>query len=364
MTNWQQQPFRLATLIWAIGPIVVLIAPGPTNAGDEPPKPVQVAKVETGGSAGDIRFSPDGKTLAVLDSDPAQHFILWDVPTRKVRDTLKDVARVCMDFAFTPDSRGLALINISRVQVLDLKTRESRALYKNSDDADALAFSPDGKLLATGDTKGQVVVWDYAAGKERAVLKCPGLVGRRGIRFYPNGKTLVVSGSRSTMEGNVITPHDEIWLFDLDRKELRRTITEGTAALAVSPDGKTLATQGEWAKEVLLWDTATDKVREKYKLKEGHVFALEYSPDGRVLFAGGGQPENLFGIRSPGLVTAFDTVTGKPLGTFKALEDHVAHMAVSPDGKLLAVSYGLTTGSLKHIAVWDVSSLVPQSSRK
>jgi WD40 repeat protein len=346
-----------APLITLIIGLAISFHTTPLTADDTSFKPTLVAKIETKGSAGDVRFSPDGKTLAVLDSQKeGHHYILWDIPTRKVRDTFK-AAKVCMDFAFTPDSQGLALIEFSRVQVLDLKTRESRQLYKNSDDAYALTFSPNGKLLASGDMKGQVTIWDYAANKEWAVLKCPGIVESRGIRFYPDGKTLVVVGSRSTEKGKVTVSHDEIWLFDLERKELRQTLTEGTAALAVSPDGKTLATQGEAAKDVLLWDTSTNKVRNKYKLESGYVFSLEYSPDGRVLFAGGGQPESPLGIRSPGLVTAFDSATGKLLGTFKALEDHVAHMAVSPDGKLLAVSYGLSTGSMNHVAVWDVSSL-------
>jgi WD40 repeat protein len=250
--------------------------------------------------------------------------------------------------------------------VLDLATRKTRTLYKHSDELVALTVSHGRKLLATSDLDGRIVVWDFTAGKEVANVTCPGLTTGE-IRFSPTENTLFVPSYRV----------NGIWVFDLDRKVLRETIKGGTTAFAVSPDGKTLARtviptgsnylEGTNGKEVVLFDTRTYKVRDKYKVDSWYIFNVQYSPDGRVLFAGGGQPESPLGVgwfRPPGMVAAWDTATGKSLGQFKALLDHVVHMAVSPDGKLLAVGYGGTTGSLKHIAVWDVSSLRPQPPAK
>jgi WD40 repeat protein len=229
----------------------------------------------------------------------------------------------------------------------------------------ALTFPHGGKLLATSDWKGRIVIWDFAAGKEVAKLTCPGRVDGE-IRICPGEKTLIATGYED----------GEIWFFDLERKALRETIKGGTTALAVSPDGKTLARtvipaesnyfEGTAAKEVVLFDANTGKVRDKYKVGSWNAFALQYSPDGRVLFAGGGHPDNpleLEILRSPGKVTAWDTATGKSYGEFRALNDHVIQMSVSSDGKLLAVGYGRAM-SKKHVAVWDVSSLRPQLPAK
>lgn len=362
MTIWPHQAFWIVPFAWAIH-FSLISACSAADGGAA--KPTLVAKIEAKGRAIEVQFSPDGKTLAVEDySSEDINLILWDVPTRKVRETIK-VSRHLEKLTFSPDGKEVVFHGEFSVNVLDLTTRKSRTLYKHSDGVVALTVSHGGKLLATGDLEGRIVIWDFVAGKEVAKLTCPGRIDGE-IRFCPGEKSLIVAGYKG-----------EIWFFDLERKVVRETIKGGTTALAVSPDGKTLARtvipaessylEGTAAKEVVLFDANTGKVRDKYKVGSWYVFNLQYSPDGRVLFAGGGQPENPLGLeilRSPGMVTAWDTATGKSYGQFQALRDHVVQMSVSSDGKLLAVGYGGTAGSLKHAAVWDVSSLRPRPPAK
>ncbi len=355
MSIWPHQAFWIVPFAWTIHFSLISAC---AAADDGAAKPTLVAKIKAQGRAGEVQFSPDGKTLAVEDSHDDINLILWDVPTRKVRETIK-VSRTLEMLSFSPDGKEVVFRGEFSVKVLDLTTRKSRTLYEHSDPVVALTVSHGGKLLATGDLKGRIIIWDFVAGKEVAKLTCPGRINP-DIRFCPGEKTLIVTGYKD----------DEIWFFDLERKELRKTI-KGFAKLAVSPDGKTLATTvipAKWTDandEVVLFDMNTGRVRDKYKVNGWYVFALQYSSDGRVLFAGGGLPEDPLGLlRSPGRVTAWDTATGKSYGQFWALRDHVWHMTLSPDGKLLAVSYGLTTGSLNHVAVWDVSSFRPQPPAK
>jgi WD40 repeat protein len=363
LSIWPRRSSWIVPLAWTIH--VSLISSN-SAADGEAAKPTLVAKIEAQGRAGEVQFSPDGKTLAVVDSHDGMDLMLWDVPKRKVRETIPAFSRCCGEFTFSPDSNEVVFLESSSVKVLDLTTHKSRTLYKHAEEVTALTVSHEYKLLATGVFDGRIVIWDFASGKELARLTCPGRINGQ-IRFSSDGKTLIVTAYGRS----------EIWFFDLERKVLRETIKGGTTALAVSPNNKTLARtvipagsnylEGTSAKEVVLFDTNTGKVRDKYAVDSWYIFNLQYSPDGRVLFAGGGQPESPLGvgfIRPPGMVAAWDAATGKSLEQFKALPDHVVHMTVSPDGKLLAVGYGLTAGSLKHVAVWEVSSLRPPPPAK
>src|SRR5262245_29473967 len=84
-------------------------------AADAETKPTHVAKITTGGTAADVRFSPDGKTLAIqFNDDNASQMMFWDVETRKARNTIKKLAIVCMDFAFTPDGEGMIYLDVTR----------------------------------------------------------------------------------------------------------------------------------------------------------------------------------------------------------------------------------------------------------
>jgi len=362
MSIWPHQAFWIVSFAWTIHFSLISAC---LAADGGPAKPTVVAKIETRGSAWAVQFSPDGKTLAVGDFCLTKDFnlILWDVPTRKLRETIPST-RDLKELTFSPDGKEVVFLDSSKVNVLNLTTRKTRTLYKHANDVMALTVSRESKLLATSDFDGRIVIWDFAAEKEMAKLTCPGQIGGK-IRFSSGQKTLIVTA----YEG------DRTWFFDLERKQLRETLKDGTAALAVSPDGKTFARTVSHSysdlhevpyppkDEVVLSDANTGKVRDKYKVNYWYVYNLQYSPDGRVLFAGGGWPDSPIPLeifRSPGMVTAWDTSTGKSNGQFQALKDHVMEMGVSPDGKLLAVG----CGGLKHVAVWDVSSLRPQPPAK
>jgi WD40 repeat protein len=89
------------------------------------------------------------------------------------------------------------------------------------------------------------------------------------------------------------------------------------------------------------------------------VEAVAYSRDGRILIAAGGSG-NLPGLTlNPGIVTLWDTKTDKMLHSFRALDVTVRKVALSPDGKLLAVS---PLDHLLKVNVWDISQLLPKES--
>jgi glucose repression regulatory protein TUP1 len=125
--------------------------------------------------------------------------------------------------------------------------------------------------------------------------------------------------------------------------------------LAVSPDGKTIVTPGD-AKDMWIWDIEKERIRDKWSAQFKLVHAVTFSRDGRILIAAGGNG-NLPGSQLfPGQVTIWDVRTGKRLQTFKALDVTIGKIALSPDGKLLAVS---PSEHLLKVNVWDISHSEP-----
>lgn len=187
----------------------------------------------------------------------------------------------------------------------------------HNDHVQAVAFSPDGKILATGNGE-MISLWDVATCRVRRRLSGHG-GSIRALAFSSDGTTLA-SGSSDT----------RVILWDLPVGRPRHTLTghEGMInAIAFSPDSKKLATIG-WKHHIKLWDVDTGKEQIQLggELKWG--LSVAFSPDGKSIAMGGQQVVYQWDLAKPGDVEEIQP-------DHKAL---IRCVAFSPDGKLLAVA--------------------------
>ena len=145
---------------------------------------------------------------------------------------------------------------------------------------ESLAFSPDGKTLASGSFQ-EMTLWDVE--KAAPKTRIPGFADRvTAIAYSPDGKLIATGGGAATEDG-------EVKLFDANGKpagDIKNGHSDTVFGLAFSPDNKLLATAAA-DKFIKVWEMPAGKLAKSFEGHTHHVMDVAWSIDGKKLFSGG-----------------------------------------------------------------------------
>ena len=284
----------------------------------------------TGGTHMPLAFRPSCKVLA--SGNGASRVVLWDVRSGRLVKKIGDPTRIS-SLARSPDGKTLAVwrTNERLVRILDYATGRQLHILDLGVAVASLAFSPDGNTLASGSYQA-VRLWDTATWRVVRLLK-----NKKGnfldLSFSPDSRILAAASDHV------------VRLWDVASGRQVRSLRERgkgfwyMKALAISPDGNTLATAKTSSFSVQLWDILGGKRLRMLTGHSGGVTDLAFSPDGRTLASSS----------SDKTVRLWNPRDGRQVAVLKGHTKEVTSVAFDSTGTLL------TSGSEDHtVRLWNI----------
>lgn len=240
------------------------------------------------------------------------------------------------EVAFSPDGDRIAVattwglyvyaINAGQVQPDALLAIDPETVINT------LAYSPDGALIATGDTDRQVILWDAVTGEQKQVLQ-DHENWIRSVAFSPDGMYLVSGSSDAAVRLWPI--RDGVAVDTVELVGFEVTVW----AVTFSPDSQTLAV-GLNDNRIQLIEVANPDNRRTLQGHSGRVFALTFSADG----------SRLASASADGTARLWDVMTGETLTTFEGHVGWLRGVAFAPDGESLVTASYDSTARLWNVA--------------
>jgi WD40 repeat protein len=217
--------------------------------------------------------------------------------------------------------------------VLAQDVRLRKTLQGHSETVYTIAWSPDGKTLASGSWDGTVKLWNTSTDTVAGTLRAEhtGIPGIQSVSWSPDGKALA--------SGHHV---GAIRLWDPITRKNTATIesnSEWLHSVVWSPDGRCLASVADGA--IRLWDVRARKNTGTFRGGKEWINSVAWAPDGKSVASG----------NSSGVVTIWDVSSGRRIASLDHEEGfHVLAVAFSPNGKILAAAPGY------NIELWDAAN--------
>jgi len=344
---------------------------GATGAADEPPSgPLEVGRRLPPPTPVAFEIPPEPLSLAqgaalartalVTNPAPIKGLHSWTLETRSHRGAVSALA-------YRPDGRLLATAgDDGAIRLWDAAADDLiQALIAGGHALASLSWSPDGRFLAAGTTGGKIQLWEPQTGLLLRTLG--GHIGQvDSVAFSPLGRILASGGADGAIR-----------LWDVSAAEVSQVLdghVAGVLALAWSPDGKTLASGGSVDGRVRLWDAESGHLQHEYLARRQvtpmpdistepggqHVVEiadLVWSRDGKMLWPAAGCQFG-WSVDSPLL----DAASAEPLRTILRPHQGLSRLAWSPDGRILVGVRKRTTGGPQAYA-WDAETGTQREGR-
>lgn len=317
----------------------------PTLAPGSSPTPITIKSnnailvPDIGSTARSLVWSRDGNYLYIGTFDKG--VTIYDVINKKIFATVGNNTNIS-SLAISPNGKILAvgIANDGSVRlwaVENIRPEYEVTIFPAhgdkvfSPDVLGVAFSPDGKLVASCGFDGKVIIWDVATGKMIKKFDVQDSVFE--VAFSPDGKSFIAG----------LSVKEEFMVWDTNTWEILNTF-EGDQSwdLSLSPDGSKMISAGGGIHEANLWDVKTGKLLFNFqKETDGFAEAVSYDPNGELVALGDGY----------GYVFFLDTNTGELIKEFHIDAEYrgISAIAFNPDGTKIA------TGGAQVI-IWNLDA--------
>lgn len=291
-----------------------------------------------------IALSPDGKVVAICNR--TQGIVLREVDTGNERRRIQDKEGTCV--AFAPDGKTLAVAGGYKrgARLYDPETGAAKGELPilprrgNRGDYYHMAFSHDGRILATVGGAQPAVLWDVAERKELHRLP---VTWASGMTFSTDDKTFAIS------------VYSSIRLWDTRTgKELHPNEgqTGEVNAVAISPDGRFVVSGSYWDYSVHVWDSASGRLLHVLDKNDADIRKLDFGLDGETFVSAGGES----------VIRQWNAVSGKQIREFPLkgpnieVTQQVRNLRHSADGKIIAAVSSGYGGTGVTLWAWDADT--------
>ena len=284
------------------------------------------------GSVISIDYAPDSKTILIVSTDKTAR--IWDAETGELLQTLKDnFIYGSYLAAFAPDGKTAAVGADGGIYIWDIETGDCIHRFEGGMGSrravkiNAFTYSPDGKLIANENDR-EIHIWDAQTGDPLRILEK--YVHESVVVFSPDGKSLATGFSRGYKDW-------PLNVYNSETGELIRSIKAHTymiTAVMYSPDGSLLVS-GAKDKTIKIWDAETGALRTMIGGGENVVTQTAYSPDGKTLVQIVKAADTLR-QKHQTRIRIWDAETGALLHAFDGPDTFTASLTFSPNGDSFA----------------------------
>jgi WD40 repeat protein len=292
-----------------------------------------------------LAFTPDGTVLASTAGNTGEYDIyLWDVASGRKIGTLEGHTGIIWELAFSQDGKMLASVSSDKTaKVWDWQNGDLLKTLGFPGEVASVGFSPDGQSLAVGgvdEPQNQILnaaIWTFAVDTWEPHTKFSEFWNISALVYSPDGSALVGGGTSRNLQ---------VWRIDDPDPVFTLNHAHQISEAVITPDGSTLATatctgyvHGECTEgSVWLWDLSTGRLIRKVTGLPNVIVNLAYTADGTTLIVGARDGTLRF-LDTSDYVSRFEALSPGLIGA----------LTLSPDNGLLA-----TGGRQGEIHLWRV----------